>query len=86
MCDPLSFKLFERPNLEKLKQVLASPYLYNPDLPSLFKYYREAEKAGSKGIECAKFSSLKEILDKRVAEESMVARGDNCAGVPDPKF
>ena len=42
--------------------------------------------AGSKGIECAKFSSLKEILDKRVAEESMVARGDNCAGVPDPKF
>ena len=51
MCDPLSFKLFERPNLEKLKQVLASPYLYNPDLPALFKYYREAEKAGSKGIE-----------------------------------
>ena len=36
--------------------------------------------AGAKGIECAKHSSLKALLDERVAKESMVARGDNCEG------
>ena len=42
--------------------------------------------AGSMGIECAKHSSLKAELDRRVAAETMVARGDNCEGVINPGF
>ena len=37
--------------------------------------------ASSKGIECAKHTDLKTILDQRVANNQMVARGDNCEGV-----
>lgn len=36
---------------------------------------------GSKGFECAKHTSLKEALDRRVLEKSIHARGDNCEGV-----
>ena len=38
------------------------------------------------GIECAKHSSLRHILDQRVLEETIVARGDNCDGVENPGF
>jgi predicted AAA+ superfamily ATPase len=37
--------------------------------------------AGSKGFECGKHSVFKSLLDKRVANEEMVARGDNCEGL-----
>lgn len=39
--------------------------------------------AGLKGFNCEKFSSLKEILDAKVYNNSMVAKGDNCPGVKD---
>jgi len=42
--------------------------------------------ASGSGIECAKHSSLRKILDERVIAEEMVARGDNCAGVINPRF
>lgn len=32
------------------------------------------------GFECEKFSSLKSLLDKRVEDKTMTARGDNCKG------
>lgn len=32
------------------------------------------------GFECEKFSSLKSLLDKRVGDKDMTARGDNCVG------
>ena len=35
---------------------------------------------GSGGFECAKHTSLKSVLDIRVATETIVARGDNCEG------
>ena len=37
---------------------------------------------GTKGFECAKVAGIgvKALLDKRVAEETMTARGDNCDG------
>ena len=42
--------------------------------------------AGSKGIECAKHSSLKTILDQRAEAKTMVAQSDNCEGVLEPGF
>ena len=42
--------------------------------------------AGSAGIECAKHSSFRTLLDKRVLEENIVARGDNCEGVKGLEF
>ena len=35
---------------------------------------------GGKGFECAKLTGVKGILDKRVEEETITARGDNCDG------
>ena len=37
---------------------------------------------GTKGFECAKVAGIgmKALLDQRVAEETMTARGDNCDG------
>lgn len=35
---------------------------------------------GSKGMECAKHTSLATELDKRTSEKTMTARGDNCEG------
>ncbi len=37
---------------------------------------------GTKGFECAKVAEIgvKALLDQRVAEETMTARGDNCDG------
>lgn len=37
---------------------------------------------GPKGFECAKVAGIrvKALLDQRVAEEAMTARGDNCDG------
>lgn len=35
---------------------------------------------GPKGFECVKNTSLKNILDSRVAKNVMVAQGDNCDG------
>jgi hypothetical protein len=35
-------------------------------------------------FECAKHTSLRTLLDNRVAERSMTARGDNCEGVFKP--
>jgi hypothetical protein len=38
---------------------------------------------GGGGWRCAKLdTALKQYLDQRVAEESMLARGDNCEGRP----
>lgn len=34
--------------------------------------------AGAQGLECAKLSSLRGAIDRRVG--SMVAKGDNCEG------
>lgn len=42
--------------------------------------------AGSSGIECAKHSSLKKILDDRADAKQMVAQADNCEGVINPRF
>lgn len=33
---------------------------------------------GSKGFECAKFTSLKKLLDDRVMTNTITAQGDNC--------
>ena len=33
--------------------------------------------AGRKGFNCEKFSSLKDVLDKKVEANTMVAQGDN---------
>lgn len=38
---------------------------------------------GSKGFECAKNTDFKSILDDRVADNAMVAQGDNCDGRED---
>ena len=38
---------------------------------------------GSGGFECAKFSSLRQTLDNRVAAGSITAIGDNCDGNKD---
>lgn len=38
--------------------------------------------AGGSGFECAKKTSLAEVLDARVETGSMAARGDNCPGLP----
>lgn len=35
---------------------------------------------GPKGFECAKNTNLKSLFDSRVAENTMVAQGDNCDG------
>ena len=35
---------------------------------------------GSTGFACAKYSSAKSILDARVKNHDIVARGDNCDG------
>lgn len=35
---------------------------------------------GSGGFECAKLTGLKGMLDRRVEEETITARGDNCDG------
>ena len=37
--------------------------------------------AGAKGFECLKNTSLKEMLDKRVKNKTIIARGDNCQGI-----
>jgi hypothetical protein len=37
--------------------------------------------AGPGGIECAKHTDLRNLLDKRVAAGTFVAQGDNCAGL-----
>jgi len=36
---------------------------------------------GPNGWSCEKFGSLREHLDRRVANEEMNARGDNCEGL-----
>ena len=36
---------------------------------------------GGNGFECVKHTSLKNYLDNRVKEKSMVAQGDNCEGL-----
>lgn len=36
---------------------------------------------GAGGFQCAKFTSLKAVLDARTNAKSMVAQGDNCGGV-----
>ena len=35
---------------------------------------------GSKGFECMKNTEMKPLLDKRVENKMMTARGDNCSG------
>ncbi len=35
---------------------------------------------GTKGFECMKHTSMKQLLDKRVEDKMMTARGDNCEG------
>ena len=35
---------------------------------------------GGGGFDCAKHTSVAALLDKRVADEEMHARGDNCEG------
>ena len=35
---------------------------------------------GGKGFECQKHSSLAKLLDQRVEDEDINARGDNCDG------
>lgn len=37
--------------------------------------------AGAAGIECAKHTGLKAIIDKRVEEGTFTAQGDNCEGL-----
>jgi hypothetical protein len=36
----------------------------------------------AKGWQCAKLTDLRAHLDRRVAEQSIHARGDNCPGLP----
>jgi len=36
--------------------------------------------AGKEGITCAKLTSLKVIIDRRVSHGSFIAQGDNCEG------
>lgn len=36
---------------------------------------------GTKGLECAKLTSLKLTIDQRVDSKSFTARGDNCDGL-----
>jgi hypothetical protein len=40
--------------------------------------------ADAAGLECLKHSSLREIIDERVAAGTFVAQGDNCPGKPAP--
>lgn len=35
---------------------------------------------GVDGFACEKFGEFKDLLDKRVKDETIVARGDNCEG------
>lgn len=35
---------------------------------------------GAAGFECGKFSEFRALLDQRVADKTIVARGDNCDG------
>lgn len=35
---------------------------------------------GPRGWSCEKHSPMKEYLDRRVATQAIIARGDNCAG------
>lgn len=37
--------------------------------------------AGPSGFECAKFTSLKSLLDGRVDSNTINAQGDNCEGL-----
>jgi hypothetical protein len=39
---------------------------------------------GADGFECARHTDLKDYLDRRVTEKSIIARGDNCPGLPPP--
>ncbi len=36
---------------------------------------------GTKGFECAKFTSIASLLDSRVVSKTINARGDNCEGM-----
>lgn len=38
--------------------------------------------AGPKGLECAKVTDHKQVLDFRAATGTMTARSDNCGGYP----
>lgn len=37
---------------------------------------------GTGGFECAKLTEMKGLLDKRVNDHTITARGDNCDGKP----
>lgn len=37
---------------------------------------------GPQGFECSKHSEMREYIDKRVAQKTFTARGDNCDGLP----
>jgi len=72
--------------MENLTNPIPDEHFYNVCKPGQGHECCRYVVASSAGIECAKHSSFRTLLDKRVLDENIVARGDNCEGVKDVKF
>ncbi len=72
--------------MSELKNPLPQEHFYNVCKPGQGHDCCRYVVAGAKGIECAKHTSLRDILDRRASAGEMVARADNCDGVKNQEF